>query len=381
MDSSTQRTRSRAPRLSKERSEDGSSGFKNVVTVLDKNTDDALTGMSVEYHGADTKAPALQTTGMHRQVEEMSDKLEQGFKEAQERYTKQWWKVRFDDPKEEEEFREETFEEQKSYMYIVMMMFICYLTFAAIEYNAQPMSRLDSVPMPTIACWIGLNQSFPVTELIDGVEVTTTAKSHLDLAAARGQSPSYTNAWAKQLMLWALILRCTCIGLVVLAAISLKFGNRTVALGTVNVVFWLVTTLIEIAFEYESIVLDVQTSRVLSPAPNPSLPPLLFIMLVYTVGIPGIPFITACMCGWGVMVTTLIGHFLIWSKSNVAADWGGIAWTNGVDLSAGVAGADPVDKLGQQLMRVLLFNIFGTFGTYLRRMPLQSRTAIAAPSP
>ena len=105
----------------------------------------------------------------------------------------------------------------------------------------------------------------------------------------------------------------------------------------------------ELALSCESAYTDIEDG-LLEPQPRQSLPPLLFIMLVYTVGIPGIPFSTAALCGWGVLGITLISHLTFWTSQSL-----------GRFTELGSSRTDHWPVLWQQMMRVLLFNIFGTF--------------------
>ena len=85
------------------------------------------------------------------------------------------------------------------------------------------------------------------------------------------------------------------------------------------------------------------------PVPGQPLQPLMVIMIIYTSAIPGIPFdIAAWMC-WGTLLVSLIAHLIMWP---------------------GDAAGSPPDypaygahwrQLGAQLMRIALFNLFGTF--------------------
>lgn len=104
----------------------------------------------------------------------------------------------------------------------------------------------------------------------------------------------------------------------------------------------------DLALSSESAYEDI-IAGLLVPQPRQSMPPVLLIMLVYTAGIPGIPFSTASLCGWGVLGTSLISHFVFWEGQSKE-------FANSVHATA-----DHLPVLGQQLMRVLLFNIFGTF--------------------
>ena len=301
-------------------------------------------------------------------VEALREDLENRFHEVEERFNRRWLVLDFDEPEIEEEFRCETYDNHKAYMYAVVGTFCIYLIFAALFFNVAPLVRLSGEPMPNISCFMGLNMSYPVVELIDGSNATITAREHLDRAYLRGDAPSYSAEWAAQLLQVALLLRSLSILNVLMVVAALKCASRKVALGTVVACFFFACILNDLAFCYESIVVAVIDEAILVPQPNPALPPLLFLMLVYTVGIPGIPFTTACMCGWGVIVTSLISHFMVWNGDNLLGQHrlAGIVW-GGVDLSAGMDALDPIGALGKQLMRVLLFNIFGTFGTRCTR--------------
>ena len=44
-----------------------------------------------------------------------------------------------------------------------------------------------------------------------------------------------------------------------------------------------------------------------------NLPPLLVIMFMYTSAIPGVPFVTACVCGWGILGISIFTYVIAWS--------------------------------------------------------------------
>ena len=85
------------------------------------------------------------------------------------------------------------------------------------------------------------------------------------------------------------------------------------------------------------------------PVPGQPLQPLMVIMIIYTSAIPGIPFdIAAWMC-WGTLLVSLISHLIMWP---------GDAAGSHPDYPAYEA---HWRQLGAQLMRIALFNLFGTF--------------------
>ena len=110
--------------------------------------------------------------------------------------------------------------------------------------------------------------------------------------------------------------------------------------------FWFLCFVFDMALAYESMVEDTNNGF-LVPAPRQQLPSLLFIMLAYTAGIPGVPFTVASIMGWGVLITTILQHLLLWSSQPPTI--------------VIVQGDDYVSVLGMQLMRIVLFNAFGTF--------------------
>ena len=95
---------------------------------------------------------------------------------------------------------------------------------------------------------------------------------------------------------------------------------------------------------------DIQRGK-LTPEPRQSLPPLLFLMLVYTAGIPGIPFVIASVCGWGMLMTTLITHLLAWESPSSRSPL-----VEGMVVATGHGSI-----LAIQMFKLFLFNLFGTF--------------------
>ena len=313
----------------------------------------------------DARGGAGAVAGLQAQVEAMREDLENRFQQVEQRFKRKWLTISFEDPEMEEDFRSQSFNSQKAYMNAIVGLFCMYLSAAAIAYNAVPLARMSDQPAPNITCFVGLDTNIPVVEeLVDGTTAIVTAAEHLELCAARGKSPYYSAEWVTSLLTRALVFRIVSILLSLMALVAIRCASRRVAIGAVVVIFWSSCIFFDLAFTYETIIEQVVQEHVLLPQPNPSLPPLLFIMLVYTVGIPAIPFTAACSCGWGVVVTSLISHFAVWGESDLLIDWAGIVWC-GVDLSAGIKNPNNVHfALTKQLMRVVLFNIFGTFGTF-----------------
>lgn len=320
----------------------------------------------------------------HFEVETLRQDLDRRFNEVEERFRRKWAWLEFHEEDIESDFRDETFYGQKKYINAVVFLSCLYLGVAAILYNAVPLGRLSQrTHLPPITCFNGLNMSYPVTHLLNGtVNVTMTAGEYLALSAASGDAPAYSSKWAVDLLNVAAVFRSVSILLGITVVGVLRYGSRKAALGAIVVAFWLSCIFFDLAFSYESIVESVNDAHVLLPLPNPSLPPLLFLMLVYTVGIPGIPFITACLCGWGVILTSLISHLLVWGGRGVVPDWAGMM-RNDADLSGGLTDPPPdtMAALGKQLMRMLLFNIFGTFGARCGPAPTPAPTPAPRPRP
>lgn len=82
------------------------------------------------------------------------------------------------------------------------------------------------------------------------------------------------------------------------------------------------------------------------PKPSEKLLPLIMIMGLYTMSVPGVPFLVALACGWAVVAVSFTTHVALWVLPDE------VYWSPHWDV------------LLAQLSREVLFNIFGTFLSY-----------------
>ena len=280
---------------------------------------------------------------LQAQVEAVRADLEQRFHEVEERFRKQWFNLSFDEVEIEEDFRDETFQGQKKYMYLTLALFTVYSSYACFYYDVVPMANLPYGPPPNVTCLLGINAS----------------TSAWPLRVSRGFA--YPEKWAWDHLASALVYRCALLILLIILVFILKFGARKLALAASVLVFWTSCILFDLAVANENAVYDIMEGMLL-PQPRTSLPPLLFLMLIYTVGIPGIPFATASTCGWGVLGTSLISHLIAWRRSPIDS------CINGFCME-GDETVDHFSTLAEQLTRVLLFNVLRLAGLrYWRRV-------------
>jgi class 3 adenylate cyclase len=151
----------------------------------------------------------------------------------------------------------------------------------------------------------------------------------------------------------ALIYRFTGFGITGLLVCAWRFAPRKFALAVFVLCFWSLCLVQDLALATETMVDDIDNGFLL-PQARQQLPSILYVMLVYTAGIPGIPFTTASIAGWGVMVTTIVQHVISWSGTEQYDD----PYNSDYVLRLQY---DPWNLLLAQLMRIFLFNVFGTF--------------------
>ena len=83
-----------------------------------------------------------------------------------------------------------------------------------------------------------------------------------------------------------------------------------------------------------------------APKPLEKVVPLVMMMGIYTILVPGVPFVVAIACGWGVVLVSCLSHICLWS-TNI---------TPGENAH--------YDVLAAQMTREILYNTFGTFVAY-----------------
>ena len=81
--------------------------------------------------------------------------------------------------------------------------------------------------------------------------------------------------------------------------IAVNRAPRQLALGVAVLCFWVLCFVFDMALSYEGMVDHIGRGFVI-PQPQQQLPSMLFIMLLYTAAIPGVPFTTASLACWGV---------------------------------------------------------------------------------
>ena len=69
----------------------------------------------------------------------------------------------------------------------------------------------------------------------------------------------------------------------------LRWAPRQMALGAVVIFMWMTVFFFDLAISYENAFDDIDNGQPF-PIPTQLLPPLVAVMLIYTAGIPGIPF-------------------------------------------------------------------------------------------
>ena len=117
--------------------------------------------------------------------------------------------------------------------------------------------------------------------------------------------------------------------------------GRQSSLGLIAVAVWLMAVGNDCA-SYQYHVLD-GLAHDCNPRPQEELIPLVLIMGIYTMLMPGVPFVMASIIGWGVFVASFCTHLSLWMIDDREIFW---------------------DVLASQLTREALFNVFGTFVAY-----------------
>ena len=266
---------------------------------------------------------------LQRQIEQVTRELQTRFDQQQERFRKRWGcDLSFEEHNIEQDFRDMTFNGQRKYMYMLAVAIMVYSVAAALFFNVSVL--LDLEPPPNVTCFALRNPS-------------SFANMTMSYDADEAPPSPYTEGSLRRWLQDALVCRSAAFLLLCAIIGILRFAPRRLALAAFVIGFWSLCFTFDMALANEAVWEDV-TSGVLVPQPKEQLPSLLFIMLVYTAGIPGIPFTTASIAGWGVIATTLIQHF-----NTPATGY------------AQAVGFYDVRVLLAQLTRIILFNAFGTF--------------------
>ena len=222
------------------------------------------------------------------------NQLQHKFEVQQERFRKRWLDLSFDEKYIEEDFSQMTWEVHRRYMYFFLAILAFYVVLASIFYNMREIIKLQDQPNITLPTCCNLTNA-------------TLYLSH------------YTRDAQSSRLGTALCYRAGAISALIAQVLAIGFAPRRVALSIVLVFFWVGTFLFDIAIWYENAYDDI-AAGFLAPQPRLSLPPLVFIIIVYTSGIPGIPFSIAASCGWGMMVVVFFSHMLTWG-AKVAGDF------------------------------------------------------------
>ena len=252
-------------------------------------------------------------------------KLHNRFEQQHEKFRKRWFDMSFDEPEIEEDFASKTFNQQKRYMYGILCLIMFYFTFAFFAYTVR---KVASASAPSNSTCDGAGEQLWATD--------------------PGPADYYSLPAQESRLASALVYRGACIASTLSVVLFLRFAPRKLTLGAMVLFSYVTLFFFNLALWYEDSYDDIKDC-LQGPEPRQSLPPLVLVMIVYTSAIPGIPFDIAAWICWGTMGVTLLSHLLMWP--------------------ANAAGSHPSypsydshwKVLGAQMVRIFLFNVFGTF--------------------
>ena len=191
--------------------------------------------------GGEEGKGAASVQSLQAQVEAVRTELEEKFHEVEERFRRRWYDINFDEVEIEEDFRSETFDGQRKYMYATMVLLTVYYFVCILVLDAAPLLHLrQNAPMnvsaATLTCFLDTNTTLIIPPVGNGTDYERVVPDVQPLTPSQLRRLSYPVERLEQWLVEALAYRCTSVVLLLFITLCLKFASRKFTLGALIIV-------------------------------------------------------------------------------------------------------------------------------------------------